>query len=363
MGDEVFLGCHKLKELSFPDSVERVGKKVATELEALKKITFGDSLQTIGESAFFDCDALQEVYISDDAPANIGSSAFQSCNALHTVHFGASLVSIGDNAFAKCNQLVEAELGDECVSIGAYAFGSCSHLTGVTLGAKVAIVGERAFGECQTLIEVCNKTTVSLTAGSADFGGVAKTALNVCTKEEDKKRYIGEQGIVYYKDGEELIVVGAVKTESGLHLKFDENTTKIHTYAFYNNGNIASVTLGDKVKEVGYKSFGWCTKIKTLTMSDSVVKLDANAFYENHFLDTVIVGTGLREVGEKAFYKCKALRQVFYRGEQADWAGIAFKEENTPIIDATRYFYSQKQPTGDGNYWYYAENGGIRIWG
>ena len=361
LGDEVFLGCNKLKELNFPDSVESVGKKVASALESLKKVTIGSGMKTLGESAFLDNDALQEVHISADSALSIGNQAFESCGVLHTVKFGGT-VAIGEKAFFKCLQLVEAELGDNCKTIGAYAFSGCTHLTGVTLGVNLATVGERAFGDCHTLIEVCNKSAYPLSVGSSELGNVAKKALNVCTKEADKKRYIGEQGIVYYKDGNELSVVGAVKTESGLHLKFDENTTKIHTYAFYANGSIASVTFGEKVKEVGYKSFGWCTKIKTVTLSNSVTKLETYAFYENHFLDTVIVGTGLASVGENAFYKCKALRQVFYLGDQADFAKITFGASNEPFINATRYFYTETQPTGEGKYWYYASNGGIRIW-
>ena len=362
LGDEVFSGCNKLKELTFPDSVEFVGKKVASDLNSLKKVTIGGGMQTISENAFFDNDALEEVYISNNAPVTIGNYAFESCGVLHTVHFGDSLVAIGDNAFSKCIQLAEVNLGNKCQSIGAYAFGNCTHLTSVTIGTNLTVVGNRAFGECHTLVEVCNKSSFSLHAGSSDLGLLAKNALNVCKKDEDRKRYVGAQGIVYYKEGNELLVVGAVENESGLILQFDENTTKIYTYAFYANDNIVGVTFGPKVKEVGFKAFGWCYKLKTITMSESVTKIEKYAFYESHLLDTVIVGVGLKEVGENAFYNCKGLRQVFYRGDQAEFLEISFAEQNDKLINAQRYYYSEEQPTGEGKYWYYASNGGIRIW-
>lgn len=372
VGDEVFSGCHKLKELVFPDSVQTVGKKVASALETLKRVEIGDSVETLGEQAFYDNDALQEVVISDNAPLTIGKEAFATCGVLHTVKFGAAVAEIGESAFAKCIQLVEAEIGDSCVSIGAGAFSGCFHLTGVTLGESLAVIGSNAFGDCHTLVEVCNKSQINIVKGATSNGKVASNALNVCRTESDKKRYIGEQGIVYYKDGEDLIVVGQVKTESGLDLTFDENTTEIYLRAFYSNGNIASVTLGPKVKKVGYRAFAWCTKIKTLTMSDSVETLEGMAFYKCSFMDTVIVGVGLKTAAIDAFYRCTAINKVFYKGNDTAWSAIDFdvtrsgvdaEANSNDIKNATRYYYSKTQPSGSANYWHYDENGGIRIWG
>jgi hypothetical protein len=35
---------------------------------------------------------------------------------------------------------------------------------------------------------------------------------------------------------------------------------------------------------------------------------------------------------------------------------------NTPFTDATRYYYSETEPTAEGNYWYYDNNNNIVEW-
>ena len=362
IGSEAFTGCNKLKEILLPDSVETVGEKAFYGLEALAYVEIGDGLKQVKTMAFADCEALKEVKISDNAPLEIGEKAFYSCQYLHTVTFGKEVKSIGVSAFASDIHLTEVKIGDKCRVIATGAFSGNFHLTSVTLGTGLASIGNNAFNECQTLVEVCNKSDLNVRKGDSGNGGVAKKALNVCEKEEDKKLYVGKQNVIYYQDGEELIAVGQKIKESGVALSFEENTTQILPMAFYNNNTIASVTIGDKVKSVGRKAFSWCTKIKTLVLGDSVTELGVEAFYSCTFMDSVVIGSGLKTVADNAFYKCNVLTNVFYKGTIGEWEQISFGANATKIADAKKYFYSETQPTGTANYWYYDENGALRVW-
>ena len=35
---------------------------------------------------------------------------------------------------------------------------------------------------------------------------------------------------------------------------------------------------------------------------------------------------------------------------------------NNELTNATRYYYSDSQPTEEGNYWHYDENGEVTVW-
>lgn len=77
---------------------------------------------------------------------------------------------------------------------------------------------------------------------------------------------------------------------------------------------------------------------------------------------SVIIGNGVTSIERQAFERCTALTSVYYEGTQAEWANISIRECNDNLIIATRYYYSESQPTESGNYWHYDESGNIAVW-
>ena len=55
-----------------------------------------------------------------------------------------------------------------------------------------------------------------------------------------------------------------------------------------------------------------------------------------------------------------SINRVFYEGTEEEWNEIDIKAYNY-ALDNTKYFYSEAEPTTDGNYWHYV-NGEIVIW-
>jgi len=58
------------------------------------------------------------------------------------------------------------------------------------------------------------------------------------------------------------------------------------------------------------------------------------------------------------------LTSVFYKGSVEDWDKISIDDNNTALTSATRYYYSQNEPTLNaegteyvGNYWHYDTDG------
>jgi hypothetical protein len=99
----------------------------------------------------------------------------------------------------------------------------------------------------------------------------------------------------------------------------------------------------------------------------STVKLiDENAFEDCSGLVSIIMHGSLEAVLDGAFLGAGALRTVYLYGTQQEADAIDVTPEgNGTFIEALEenlYFYSEERPSDDGKYWYFNDNGKIRIW-
>ena len=225
IGEKAFFNCAKLAEITIPDSCTSIGNYAFNGCTALSEITLSTSLETIGEyalsgtaiqtislpnrlktigkGAFKQCAALTQIQIPDSC-TSIGESAFNSCSSLTSVIFPSSsgvttiptrafaycsaltqismptsCTSIGDHAFRGCSKLSSVTIPDNVTSIGTYAFFDCTALSEITLGRKLSSIGDRAFTFCSNLHTIYNRSSLPITKGSSDYGGVAEFATNV----------------------------------------------------------------------------------------------------------------------------------------------------------------------------------------
>jgi hypothetical protein len=65
-----------------------------------------------------------------------------------------------------------------------------------------------------------------------------------------------------------------------------------------------------------------------------------------------------------AFASCSSLTEVYYNGTAAEWNRISINNDygyNAPLKNATRYYYSETEPTTEGNFWHWVD-GEVKIW-
>ena len=77
-------------------------------------------------------------------------------------------------------------------------------------------------------------------------------------------------------------------------------------------------------------------------------------------LRAIIVLYGLHYVGyinPFTNYNC-----VIFNVIAVGWKTIRIGSSNNNLTNATRYYYSESQPTSSGNYWHYDENGNVVKW-
>ncbi len=131
--------------------------------------------------------------------------------------------------------------------------------------------------------------------------------------------------------------------------------TSIIGEAFKSNTQLTSVTIPDSVTFIGAYAFNGCTKLTTVTIGNSVASIGEEAFRGCAKLTTVTIGSSIASIDNATFTDCSSLTSVYYKGTQSDWNNISIGSFNGNLMTATRYYYSESQPTDEGNYWRYVD--------
>ena len=408
IGYQAFDGCGSLTSVVIGDGVTTIGDGAFQECYRLTSVVIGDGVTSIGDSAFRNCNSLTSIVIPDNV-TSIGKYAFQKCNSLASVVFPVSVTSIGGYAFDDCNSLTSIVIGDGVTSIGDRAFQECYRLTSVVIGNSVTTIGEDAFVGCYKLVEVINKSThFTVTKGSTDCGYLGYYALAVYNSGSGitESQLLNDNGYIIYTDGAEKILVGYNGAETDLVLpsyitKINQNAfrycdslasvvipdsvisigdvafgfcysltsitipdsaTSIGFYAFYACDSLTSVVIPDSVTSIGDWAFRDCDRLTSVVIGDGVTTIGKDAFSDCYSLISVVIPDSVTSIGDWAFYNCGSLTRVYYKGTASEWSGISIGSYNTSLTNATRYYYSETEPTASGRYWHYDEDGNVAVW-
>ena len=325
-----------------------------------------------------------------------------------------NITSIKEYAFSDCVNLVSIEIPNDVTNIGQDAFYWCGSLVSVVIGSNVTSIGDEAFYYCYKLVEVINNSPyITVEKGSYNNGSVGAFALSVsnCDDNYISKVRMDSDGYITYNDGSDIILLGYHGNETNLILP--SNITKIYDYlfsyyngqmpvnlhdkitsvvipngvtsigrcafygcsslanieipdsvisigysAFYACNNLTSITIPDSVKSIGDCAFYACSNLTSITIPDSVTSISPYAFYACSNLTSIVIGSSVTIICRGAFYD--SLPKVYYKGTESDWAKISIDSAN--LLNATRYYYSEAEPTSAGNYWHYDENNNIVVW-
>ncbi|MBE5731109.1 MAG: leucine-rich repeat domain-containing protein [Clostridiales bacterium] len=220
----------------------------------------------------------------------------------------------------------------------------------ITIADSVTDMGEyMSFAE--TKIEKLNiGSGVKESIRSWSFG--MSNSLKEINVSKDNQTYMSKDGVLYSKDGSKLVKYPQQKADKMFRIPRSVNTIKME--AFYGNGNIKKVKMGNhlttieskafygttleeikipnSVEIIGSWAFGSCknlkkvkigrkvriiegsafydTLIEEIKIPNSVEKLEGDAFESCEKLKKVHIGSGVKEIGDYTFAGCDSLEEV-----------------------------------------------------
>jgi hypothetical protein len=272
---------------------------------------------------------------------------------LRSVNIGNGVTKIGEGAFSWCLGLSVLVIGDNVTEIGANAFYNCS-LASITLGKSVTTIGKDAFDPYYNpkLYELINLSSLD----------IKKQNL---WEWESKYGDLPAPGILH--NGESVLVnqdgfLFISMNTNGSVCSFDK--ADYHTLVAY-VGEATEITLPESYNGAEYELGARCFRGVSFTkvvVPDAVSEIHGNVFKDCKYLQSVVMSKKVEMISDGMIHYNNdfVATIVYYEGTKEEWATARGTE--TPHDMHTVAFYSQTEPTTDGNYWYYDENNIPVLW-
>jgi len=344
-----------------------------------KSVHLSPATTEINISAFENCENLESIVIPDGV-ATIGNNAFDNCSNLKSISIPKSVITIGQTAFSSCGNLesITVESGNtkymsqsNCLieidtktlilgcknsiiptsnivnTLGDYAFAYCKGLTTITIPSNITNVGHFTFEYCNDLTEVNIMEGITNIGYGMFYGCRNLTTINIPNSVLE---------IQYLAFG------SCEKLET---ITISKNVATINNAAFHSCKNLESIIVANDNDK--YVSTNNCliekdTKKLVLGCKNSIIPLDGSvtiigeeAFWGLGSINDIIIPTSITTIEDDVFVNCY-FNKIYYLGSQTDWNNITIGT-NSNITPTKTYFYSENQPTAEGNYWHYDTDG------
>ena len=226
IGQGAFSGVTGLKEVIIPGTVKVIQNDAFSNNTEIEKVTIEEGVLSIGNRAFEYCSNLTEITIPDSV-LSIEGAAFYGCGNLIKVQMSNNITTLASSLFSNCRSLTTINLPDSLTTIENNAFYSCSKLDNIQIPASVTLIGSSAFERCTSLYNL--------------------------TIDEANATYIIEDGIIYTKDNNTLIMLAPMAERE-------------------------TVTIREGIKRLNNGSLSMCTSMTTLNLPSSLEHITGQAF-------------------------------------------------------------------------------------
>ncbi|MBQ5926507.1 MAG: leucine-rich repeat protein, partial [Clostridia bacterium] len=397
---EAFKYCQELEEIALPSSLEELGES-AFQGCRFQEVEISNNVQEIPKNLFLACNFLTDVTLPEGVKT-IGHSAFKNCILLTEIHIPSSVSVIENSAFKGCVELETVNFPSGLESIEGNAFSNCKNLKQVELTANIKTVGRFAF-------EGCDSLSVRISAGFTGdlekvFCGIEKpSSFKEILVDENNSLYRAEDSRkLFSKDGK-LLAWSLLETET--EIVIPDGTVEIGAGVFSYGTQITAVSFSVGLKVIGENAFRECS-IEQIVFPQGLQRIGSGAFSHTKLKKVVLPSS--MEVCDSSFSGCpmeeivyqegvtsiflqtynsvylsngtvlpKSLKEIkgvnvqskinkiYFLGTAEEWAQVTFsgtttgsyQSENPPV-----YFYSEKEPEEEGNFWHYDQNGSPVVW-
>lgn len=327
----VFNNCSSLESVTLPANLESIYWGAFAHCPSLKSITLPDTLVSIGEDSFAYCYALENLKLPESI-SYIGDGAFygtpwQAENPLIILSDGSLLYVdesvteldipdtvnyIGRGALHNCRKLERVNIPDSVKSIDSYAFWGCKSLKSVDIPSSVAFIGNYAFENCNSL-EAINVDPGCPNNSSLDgvlFDKEQTELLCYPIAKPDEEYTIPDT--VTRIQGEAF--AGPSYNTAASKLKkvtVPESVTDLGNAVFRNSQSLETVVLPDTLKTLGgYQTFTNCTSLKNINIPAGVTMIPYECFWSCTSLEEITIPDGVKWIEDWAFQHCPSLRSI-----------------------------------------------------
>ena len=93
-------------------------------------------------------------------------------------------------------------------------------------------------------------------------------------------------------------------------IRFDGDVTRVGAMAFYDCGNLKSISLPETVNAIGDRAFLWCSSLAQISLPEALTSIGSYAFHLCSSLAQISLPEGLTSIGGFAFENCSSLAQI-----------------------------------------------------
>lgn len=388
----------KIENLVFNGAITAIGGYTFQNCTSLSSLTLPESLTSIGSYAFKNCSNLKELYIPDIAIEG-GYNRFEGCNIekasgklndaisweysneelkvlgtgaipdytddkynydnfpqwneiglnIQTLIIDKGITRVGNSAF-KGSSVASVNFPDSVTAIGAYAFFDCDSLREVTLSKNIANIEEGAFDNCEGIENASGFLTENISwkyeKGALEISGEGK----IPDYEDIEERIpVGENWyevirttvlpqwyFVGLSDKVESLSIGEGITEIGYRTFYDtenlkevtlpNSLTNIETFAFWDCSSLLSVDIPSQVTTIGSFAFCGCSSMVSVNIPNSVTTIEYDAFTDCLNLEKIVLPNSITYIDQNTFNNCEKLSEVIIPNSVICIDGWAFRD-------------------------------------
>jgi len=260
----------ELETVILSSPVERINYRAFADNAYLESVELDDSVLFMEDEVFTNCPKLRSVKLSSSL-SNISVQAFRNCTSLESVIIPESVEEIGEKAFKECSSLKSVTIPAGVSTVGYGAFSRCTSLENITVNdgntAYSSIDGVLFDAKAETLIQFpAGKSGAYTIPDSVSFIDVSAFKASYLLTEfrvDKNDLYSVKDGVLFDKSGNSLLRYPGGK--EGSDYSIPENVSSIHDEAFLEVNHLTSVTIGNSVETIGYRAFGKCDVLDSVT--------------------------------------------------------------------------------------------------